>query len=666
MPASAATVVNATLQTQIAGLNELAETQHEQAINQLQALLQQLPANASFNDRRELLLALIPLYFDAGDKDQARTLNAYLSSLGQQFHDQFATAMAMTYQANLLEDEGKLGDALEIIEQALVIAKQAGDNRLDFQAHSVAGDLYAKVGNFQTALQHQLTAMEVSDDGDRQSELRRAKTLNNIGRLYLSLKDPKTALEYNAKANDLATKIDSRALMANIANNRGYAYADQEQWEQAISAYTEGLKIARSGFDRRDEAVALNNLADAALNQGRFPACVQFAQQAIDIAQKDARNDLISVGFVNLGVCHMDMGALAQGAAETKRGIDFSRKAKATPTIEMALGDLAEAYAKAGLYQDAFKAMQEQRKLATELFHAERDRAVTELQARFEVSQRQKQIEALEQKNLLQSVEIENKSLQRVIAILATAVAAAVTISILLLYRKVRQSNRLLQDTNLQLEHQSIRDPLTGLLNRRAFQNLMRTESQGKQHIVADKTKLPSALVLLDIDYFKRINDNYGHAVGDLVLVEIGKRLQSLLREKDMLMRWGGEEFLIYLHAIPIERLSQVIERALSIVGGTPVNYEDKSVAVTISAGYILVPLPGIEDVQLGWEKAIQLSDIALYMAKSGGRNHAIGIERALGTKEQIRNLAEGDLQGAVDQGVVTLQRIAGPAVEQV
>jgi len=169
----------------------------------------------------------------------------------------------------------------------------------------------------------------------------------------------------------------------------------------------------------------------------------------------------------------------------------------------------------------------------------------------------------------------------------------------------------------------------------------------------------------LDIDHFKHINDTYGHAIGDLVLVELGKRLHTILREKDMLMRWGGEEFLIYLHGLPLERISHVIERTLTVVGGTPVEHNDNPITVTISIGYILIPLPGIEETELDWEKALQLSDVALYMAKSGGRNQAIGIVRADGSKEQIAALVASDLQGAAENGVVTLQRIAGPVATQ-
>src|SRR5450830_1806432 len=109
--------------------------------------------------------------------------------------------------------------------------------------------------------------------------------------------------------------------------------------------------------------------------------------------------------------------------------------------MESALGDLAAAYEKAGLYKDALAAMIEQRKVSEDLFQKERDKAVSELQVRFNLSERQKQIDVLEQRNKVQEVELENKGLQRIIAFLACIVGLVVSGLIAWLYRRARQNN---------------------------------------------------------------------------------------------------------------------------------------------------------------------------------------------------------------------------------
>ncbi|PRC93513.1 tetratricopeptide repeat-containing diguanylate cyclase [Solimicrobium silvestre] len=658
-------------QTEITRLQKLGESQPEQAIKQLQTLQQQLPIDAIQTDRRNLLLVQIPLYIDTGNKEQAKALIAGLMKIGNQFDDPVANIMAMNFQAKILQDEGKYGEGLAVIEQTFVSVKLSDDNLLINQVESRAGELYSLIGNFQTALQHQLSALNALDsikENSWQSDLLRAKTLNSVGRLYLSLKDDDMALSYLAKARVLAQRLDAPALVASIANNNGYAYADLEQWTSAIAAYQESLFIARKVDNRAAEAKSLGNLADASLNQGNYSACVQYSQQSMDIAHKDGITITEGIAHLNLGVCRMYMGQVAKGVAEAKLGVDFVRKTNAKPVLEGMLSDLSKAYEKVGLYQDSLKILREKDQITSGLFQAARDRTIIEMKVHYDLTQRQKEIEKLEQKNTLQHVEIENKNLQRIISILTIIGIAATAIGLFLLYRKVRRSNQRLRAANLKLKYQSTRDPLTGLLNRRAFQNVMESFDQKTERRVADMNGLHDVLVLLDIDHFKYVNDTYGHPIGDVVLIELSKRLQNILREKDMLMRWGGEEFLIYLYRVPAEKVSQIIQRELAVVGGTPVkqnDVDDAIVPVTISAGYILMPLPGIGETALSWEKAMQLVDVALYMAKTNGRNQAIGVTSVKGSKEQINALIEGDLQGAVENGTVVLQRIAGPATEQ-
>ncbi|HSY30109.1 MAG TPA: GGDEF domain-containing protein, partial [Burkholderiaceae bacterium] len=244
--------------------------------------------------------------------------------------------------------------------------------------------------------------------------------------------------------------------------------------------------------------------------------------------------------------------------------------------------------------------------------------------------------------------------------------AGAVAVTIALLYRKVRESNRELHETNLKLEQQYTRDPLTGLLNRRAFQDMMKFRTQMAERRVSDPITPPHALVLLDIDHFKLINDSHGHATGDLVLVEVSRRLQLIMREKDMLMRWGGEEFLIFLNHIPVEHLTPVIERVLKTVADATVVQDDRNVSVTTSIGFISLPQAGTSDIDLNWEKALHLADTALYMAKTRGRNQAIGISAIDISLGNFAKLLQGDLEDAITQGIVQIQQIAGPIAEPV
>ena len=236
---------------------------------------------------------------------------------------------------------------------------------------------------------------------------------------------------------------------------------------------------------------------------------------------------------------------------------------------------------------------------------------------------------------------------------------------ILFLYRKLRVANRHLQTANASLAHQSQRDPLTGLLNRRAFQDAMHLRTQAHERRSGSSMSAPHALLVLDIDHFKRINDIYGHAAGDEVLVEISKRLTFVMRDQDMLMRWGGEEFLIFLNHMPAANLQQVVERILITIGARPVAFENITIQVTISVGYISLQQGEQSEVDVDWKKSLNLADSVLYMAKTRGRNQAIGIREVHVPKAEFDELVNSDLEQSIQAGKIVIEQIAGPLQEQ-
>jgi diguanylate cyclase (GGDEF)-like protein len=379
----------------------------------------------------------------------------------------------------------------------------------------------------------------------------------------------------------------------------------------------------------------------------------------VELADKMEQVEMQAGGTINAGLCRMGLGEVIAGAREVNRGIEVLRKQGAKTEIEPVYGQLAAAYEKAGMFREAHRAIVDQLALSTELFKSDRDRAVSEMKAKYDASERQKQIDVLEQKNRVQSAEIKNKGLQRIIATLSSIIALVIAVTIFFLYRKVRAANRGLEEANVKLAHQSTRDPLTGLFNRRAFHDAMKFRSKQSDRRVSVADSPPHAFVMLDIDHFKRINDTYGHASGDAVLIDLSKRLSQVMRDQDMLMRWGGEEFLIFLNHIPDTILPQVVERILISIGGRPVHFEKNVITTTISIGYISLPLES--DIDLNWEKMLNLADSALYMAKTRGRNQAVGLRLVDVKKEELDSMLEGNLENSIMQGRVSMVQIAGP-----
>jgi diguanylate cyclase (GGDEF)-like protein len=192
-----------------------------------------------------------------------------------------------------------------------------------------------------------------------------------------------------------------------------------------------------------------------------------------------------------------------------------------------------------------------------------------------------------------------------------------------LLERDVASRTRELADANRRLEHASLTDPLTGLWNRRHFALEMPAACARVLRRAEDGDRDTAiGLVLIDCDYFKQINDRYGHDVGDAVLVELAARLRDATRDGDQLMRWGGEEFLLVLFGDDRAGPAASARRILDVVGGTPfVVAGQPPLVVTCSIGACAFPFDPDAPASQSLDACLRFADAALYRAKREGRN---------------------------------------------
>jgi diguanylate cyclase (GGDEF)-like protein len=165
-----------------------------------------------------------------------------------------------------------------------------------------------------------------------------------------------------------------------------------------------------------------------------------------------------------------------------------------------------------------------------------------------------------------------------------------------------------------QVQQLASTDMLTGMYNRRHFFQLA-----GDRFDTAEQQLQPLAAMMLDIDHFKRVNDTYGHGVGDDVIREVALRLQDVLSETDIIGRYGGEEFALLLSTRTTETTVQLAERLRRAVEDTPIGTRTGPVSVTISIG--TTQLHG-DDTTI--EETLARADGALYRAKESGRNRVM------------------------------------------
>ncbi len=192
----------------------------------------------------------------------------------------------------------------------------------------------------------------------------------------------------------------------------------------------------------------------------------------------------------------------------------------------------------------------------------------------------------------------------------------------------VKQSLSVIEAKRLMntLRESALKDPLTGLYNRRFLQD-------HANHVISGilRRKKTLGLIMCDLDYFKQVNDQYGHDVGDLVLKETAALINKGVRDADIVIRFGGEEFFILLIDINPGDAIMVAEKIRGIFDDTKIKIPNGSIHKTLSLGVSEFPNDGE-----GFWQCIKYADVALYKAKETGRNKAVRFEEEMWTGEQF------------------------------
>jgi len=181
------------------------------------------------------------------------------------------------------------------------------------------------------------------------------------------------------------------------------------------------------------------------------------------------------------------------------------------------------------------------------------------------------------------------------------------------------------------IEDASLTDPLTGLRNRRFLEQHIPGDAQLALRRSGDaRVSAAGDLVflLIDLDHFKAVNDTHGHAAGDAVLVQTAALLRQALRASDVVVRWGGEEFLAVLRFVDRREAPRLAEKVRAAIAGHAFELgEGLTLRRTCSLGFAAHPLaPGRPEAQ-AWEQAVHVADRCLYAAKRSGRDRWVGVE---------------------------------------
>ncbi len=513
------------------------------------------------------------------------------------------------YNRGVLERKlGRFPDAIRYFEQSAELARDGGDREQQARALNAVGLVLARTGQFADALARHNEALELAQAVGDASEI--ARTYRMLGFLHRNLDDEELAAQNIREALKHLGPRDVREGIA-LRGELSRSLLKMGQVEDAARFGEEASEAAMSLGSPPNKVNSFTALSDVRLAQGRIDDADLWSRRAAEQFNSVAIRDQVQI-HANRAAVARARGDLRTALTEARATVEGARKLgdkvlergalDALSDIELASGDAMAAMATRKAFQQLDKT------LAIDVA----GRRIAILEGNLTAQRAETERALLARDNQIQTLRIAR---QRLLGIALIVGLCALAVFAYMLHRRYRETQRLhaaLVASASELERVARTDTLTGVANRGAvtdqFEQLL-AETQSTQR--------PLAVLLIDIDHFKRINDHHGHLAGDAVLREAALRMRDALPAEARFGRWGGEEFIAVLPDIAPERAGLIAERVRHVVAAQPFRVDGAELAVSISIGVASAPRPE----RRGIDRLIATADAALYRAKHAGRN---------------------------------------------
>ena len=642
-------------------IQRLAEDAPRQALERLETVRRMLGPGASYANRQTLLHMESWLREDLGQLEASYALERASLQLARGHGDAAGAALATLGAVREMIDAHRLDDAQALLDKTVAQAPKNVSLAFKVGAERTQGDILNLRARFDGALAAYLRGLRLLQGVPGESG-RRAALYGRIAQVYINADNPAKAID----SADLGLAERNIALrpLASLQFTRAMALVRLERDSEGIAAYDKALATAMRAGLLGMEAAIRGNISDYYLIHHDYVRAEQEARKASIVSDEVNDQNLIQMARANLGFALMGQGRVAEGLPWVDGVIAQMRKAKLTGDLEAMLDEKGRMLERAGQYQQALAIVREQQSLQQQSARVARDRAIAALQEEFDAHRRSQQIVLLQRENKIKDAELNNRRTVQ----FATTFAAVLTVLagavVYVMYRRAAAGNARLQELNAQLEFRSTHDALTGLHNRRSLTTRMGGRAgdgrpDRRNTVRGEAGDGVDCFVLMDVDHFKSINDRWGHGTGDAVLVEVARRLATAVRDTDMVVRWGGEEFMIYAPAMDPGSVADMAGRILEAVGSKPVDGGSCPIPVTLTAGIVaLRPLAGDA---FDWQCAVRLADWALYQGKARGRNQARIVTRLCAAAATVMAALENDADGAAAGALLAVDCVHGP-----
>lgn len=518
-------------------------------------------------------------------------------------------------RAEIARDLGRLDEALDDAGRFQDLADTLEDPVLAAEALHMRGTIRAEQGDLAAALEHFHEAREKLERTGAKGQL--ARVTMAIGIAHSFAGDYDRTKPYYEDALELAREAGDKELEARLLGNLAIVAVELDGPEAGLTLHRQALELSRELDDARGIAYQLANICDRLVELGRLDEADDTCLRAIDRLEPLGHTRVLAGARMTLGDLRREQARPGEALVHYQEALRAAEDE--VPVVERELlGKLADLHEQRGAHAEALDYQKRLLTLREEMFDAERREQIEELEARYKLDQHEKEIELLQLNSELQAARLKQRNW--ILAGVTVALALASLASLVAwrgyrvksrLERKLAGRNRELEEALSTISQLAREDPLTGLLNRRAFLDIA-----GHEQTRARRSGKPLSVAMADIDNFKPINDQHGHAAGDEILREVAARLRGCLRDQDMICRWGGEEFLCLFPDTGAEDARGVVERMRRELAGRPVETAAGSFPIKLTFG--------VAQIGRDLEAAIDAADRAMYEGKRAGRDRVV------------------------------------------
>ncbi|MEZ9300954.1 diguanylate cyclase [Vibrio splendidus] len=531
-----------------------------------------------------------------------------IKTLAQHEHMGWLKAQSLVELAIEYISKGELAESEIQIRAAIDIAESLHYEELLIKAYNTAGVINNIRNDFPEA---QYFFHKGLDLGKKYPQhIYNSKLVSNMALLYIYLEDWPKALKLMKKAKKLYYKsgLLEASTIGVLHVNESFAYLRSGDLVKGREAYQSAAKLNGDNVSERYKIILLKAESDVLLAERNFESARQVANLCLRYPGVDKYTLQMGQCYLNRALANIGLNRDNFVFADLKRSSAMFDVVGTRSWKVLGLRTLAEYYDSRGDSENALRYFKLYYKGNKALLFDKRQSDIFLLEQDFATASLAQENELLNAEKELGELTLDKQQLRNRIVV---ALGIMVMISTALLL--IRLSS--IQRKNKALVTQSTTCALTGLYNRRYLEQLL------TQPIPFNNSQFGISLVILDLDHFKRVNDTFGHDIGDEVLVEVARRVKQHLLPNDVVARWGGEEFVLLLSG-SVDPEQQLNAIRLGIAE-TPIDTHSSSLDLTTSIGASI----GIAQDQLNqytYKKYLKSADDALYQAKESGRNQVI------------------------------------------